>query len=180
MSSFNFLSAYKVGGMKFVMYMAVYLIGNKILGLDIFSRLSSGETYNIFMTIFLSLVFIFLLNSLTNSVFEFFQKSKILELGKYWRNIHEVNCNDIIITHFDDAIKAMSMTSSAWNNGYIDKHVLFESYGEDFCLLYNQINKCKENLKGYNREKKAKDSITNGMKKTYEEMNKMLKKVNAK
>lgn len=174
MSNFNFLSAYKVGGMKFVMYVAIYLIADKILGLDIFSRLSSGETYNILMTIFLSLVFLFILNSITNSIFGFFQKSKILKLCEYWNDLHEINCNEIIIQHLDRAIKAMSMTSSAWNNGYIDKKVLLEACGEDFCVLYNQINKCNKNIEGYDRKKNVKSLITKGMEKTYKEMNKKL------
>jgi hypothetical protein len=177
-------AALAVGGIAAIGAFVFWSLYKDWLALPIFSKMSPEQTFAI-MKIFLGLTF----SALLLMVITYLISKKgntpsnpdhVFELHKSWEGVNEIDCDRLIGPDVTNAARAMTITSSSWLNGLVNKKIIFENHFEDFELLYNEMNTCEKVVPGFEkRGLKCRDFVSGEMKRTYKEM-KTYKKESAK
>ena len=168
-------AALAVGGLGSVGAFVFYSLYKQWLTLHIFSMLSSDQTFEI-MRIFLYLTFgsllvLGLLFYLSHHSPPKQTTDHVFNLHKSWEGINEIDCDRLIGPDVTNAVRAMTITSSSWLNGLVEKKIIFENHFEDFELLYAELMRCDKIVPGFEkRSQKCRDFISTEMTLAYNQM----------
>lgn len=168
-------AALAVGGVAAIGAFVFWSLYKDWLALPIFSKMSPDQTFEI-MKIFLWLTF----GALVLMVFSFILSKRhknptnpdhVFELHKSWEGVNEIDCDQLIGPDVTNAARAMTITSSSWINGLVNKKIIFENHFEDFETLYNVMNSCEKIVPGFKKKGlTCRDFVSAEMKQTYQEM----------
>lgn len=171
----GFVKLFKTGGLSLVLVFILYKILDKVLGLEIYNKISSGDTFIIIMTIICTLfafvILYVIFNTISNKFIKNVAKNKMFELAAEWKNLSEIDPNNIVVPDLVKGIQAMKLTASAWNENIVDKNVIKANHFDDYETLYLQISGSDNLVPGYT-SKKLSNFIDKNLQKTYLEMSK--------
>ncbi len=171
MDGIDFSKLFKTGGLALVITVGFFGIMDKALSLEIYTKISAGDTFTLIMTI-ISFVFILTFSYIIITlIINHSQKGKMFDLARIWDDLSEIDCEEVVIPDLVKAADAMKYTATAWNDNLISKDILIANHYDDFKTLYNQITTSENIVEGYNN-KKCKDFINSGIKRAYKGMQK--------
>lgn len=175
--------ALTVGGLASVGAFVFWSLYKDWLTLQIFSELTSEQTYQL-MLLFLWLTFGALVilggiyfyksqhSSNTNS-----DTKHIFELHNSWDGINEIDCEELIGPDVTNAIRALTITSTAWLDGLVEKKVIIQNHFDDFDLVFNAMNGCEKVIPGFEkRSVKCPDLLSDEIRDSYKQMKQYIKR----
>jgi|GEM_PF-6060059 hypothetical protein len=117
----DFMDAFKIGGMKLVFVLIFYTVVSKILGLDIFNKLSSGDTFIVIYSIILLPILWYIVDLIASKIIQKSDEKQIFKLQEAWIGLREINCDNIVVPSLISAINTLQLTSVAWNERLVSK-----------------------------------------------------------
>jgi hypothetical protein len=167
--------ALTVGGLASVGAFVFWSLYSDWLSLPIFSELTSEQTYQL-MLLFLWLTFASLV--FLGGIY-FYKSHKpsngdtkhIFELHSSWDGVNEIDCEELIGPDVTSAVRALTITATAWLDGLVDKKVIIQNHFDDFELVFNVMVNCEQIIPGFEkRGLKCSDLMSDEIRDSYNQM----------
>lgn len=172
-------AALGVAGIGAIGFFVLFGLYQQWLALPIFARLSPTQTF-VLMLVFLGLTFAALVAGLITRHSQQrggdSESAALHRLEQAWTNVNYIDCANLIGPDVNNAANALQMTSIYWRNGFIQKPILMEKYGQQYCELFQQIDGCNKQVPGYHSPKKScRDFLPAPVRVTYGQIKQALK-----
>ncbi len=170
-----FKAALGVAGIGAVAFFVFFSLYREWLKLSIFAALTPDQTFALMM-VFLVLTFVALIAGLVawmvNGRSATVSEPEALErLEKSWEGVRYLDCEKLVGPDVARAADALRTTSVYWRRGYLTKQDILEKHGRNYCDLFEQLEKCKKLVPGYEKlGKSCSDFIDAPMRATYSEI----------
>jgi len=169
--------ALTVGGLASVGAFVFWSLYKDWLSLSIFAALTSEQTYQL-MLLFLWLTFgalVFLggiyIYKITHTTGSNADKKHVFELYSSWDGINEIDCGELIGPDVTNAVRALTITATAWMDGLVEKKIIVQNHFDDYELVYTVMKDCEKVVPGFEkREVKCLDLLSNDIRDCYERM----------
>ena len=169
--------ALTVGGLASVGAFVFWSLYKEWLSLPIFSALTSEQTYQL-MLVFLWLTFgvfvilggIYLYKSIHTKEPNTDTKH-IFELHSSWDGINEIDCEELIGPDVTNAVRALTITATAWIDGLVEKKIIVQNHFDDYELVFNVMKDCDMVVPGFEkRGVKCPDLLSDDIRDCYNRM----------
>jgi len=95
----------------------------------------------------------------------------LFRLQESWKGVNYISCDSLVGPDVNKAAEALDMTSLYWRESYVDKKIIKEKYGNVFCELFEQLDRCDKQVPGYNDPiKYCSDFLSATVRETYKEV----------
>lgn len=164
-------SALATAGIGAIAFFVFYGLYKQWLQLSIFPRLTQGQAFTL-MLVFLGLTFcaliVGLIAWLKRGGGDLSEEAAVHRLEQAWKDVNYIDCDQLIGPDVNRAANALQLTALYWRKNYIGREVLVEKYGENYCELFEQMNKCNKQVPGYSKpEKYCRDFLPAPVRSTY-------------
>ena len=172
--------ALTVGGLASVGAFVFWSLYKEWLTLPIFSELTSDQTYQLMILflcftfgalIFLGGIYIFKPHSPRTDT------KHVFELHRSWDGVNEIDGDELIGPDVTNAVRALTITATAWLDGLVDKNVIIQNHFDDYELVFNAMNDCEKVVPGFEkRSVKCPDLLSDEIRNSYSQMENYIKR----